>query len=90
MQPAMTRVVAISLALLAAGCSSGSGLSGLFGSAAPPPLTPEQEAQEDQKCQSTGYQIHTPAYDYCRGELARQRQAVEVYQGGVPPIFAHQ
>ena len=34
----------------------------------PPQLTPEQEAQEDQKCQSDGYQINTPAYDYCRGE----------------------
>jgi hypothetical protein len=87
MQPVLTRVIAISLALLAAGCSSGSGSSGLsswFKPAPPPPLSPEAEAAEDQKCQSTGYQINTPAYEYCRGELARQRQTVEVYDGGIP------
>jgi hypothetical protein len=84
MQPALTRVIAISLALLAAGCSSGSGSSSWFKPAPPPPLSPEVEAQEDQKCQSTGYQINTPAYEYCRGELARQRQTVEIYDGGIP------
>jgi hypothetical protein len=87
MQPALTRVIALSLALLAAGCSSGSGSGGLsewFKPAPPAPLSPELEAQEDQKCQTDGYQINTPAYTYCRGELARQRQAVEVYSGGIP------
>jgi hypothetical protein len=83
MQLALRSVIAITLAALVTGCSSG---SGLFGTAfSPAPLSPAEEAQEDQKCQSTGYQINTPAYEYCRGELARQRVAAESYQA-VPSI----
>jgi len=77
MQLALTRMIAIILAALATGCSSG---GGLFGPAAKEAVSPAEEAQEDQKCQSSGYQINTPAYEYCRGELARQRAAVESYQ----------
>jgi hypothetical protein len=74
MQLALMRVVAIALALAAAGCTVG---TGLFSGNAPPPVSPEQDAQEDRQCQSTGYQINTPAYDYCRGELARHRAVAE-------------
>jgi hypothetical protein len=77
MQLALTRMIAIILAALSTGCSSG---GGLFGPAAKPALSPAEEAQEDQKCQSSGYQIDTPAYEYCRGELARQRAMVDSYQ----------
>jgi hypothetical protein len=86
MQLALTRVIAIMLAALVAGCSSGSGLFGTASSQAP--LSPAEEAQEDQKCQSTGYQINTPAYEYCRGELARQRTVADRSQPA-PPMSAH-
>ena len=85
MRPALTRLMAISLAVLATGCSSG---SGLFSAPPAPSLSPEEEAQEDQKCQSTGYQINTPAYEYCRGELARERTIASTSQQ-VPPYSAH-
>jgi hypothetical protein len=83
MQLSLVRVIAIVLAALATGCSSNSGL--LSSAASNRPLSPEEEAQEDQKCQSSGYQINTPAYEYCRGELARQRTIADNYQP-VPPI----
>jgi hypothetical protein len=86
MRLALTGVTTIILAALAAGCSSSGGLFSVASSQAP--LSPEQEAQEDQKCQSTGYQFNTPAYQYCRSELARQRAAAESYQA-VPSISAH-
>ena len=54
----------------------------LFGGSSPPPLSPAEEAQEDQKCQSSGYQLNTPAYTFCRGELARQRAITE----NSPPV----
>jgi hypothetical protein len=85
MQLAVTRMIAIILAALATGCSSG---GGLFGPEAKPALSPAEEAQEDQKCQSSGYQINTPAYEYCRGELARQRTVADRTQP-VPPMSAH-
>src|SRR5271168_4033209 len=82
----LTRVIAISLAVLATGCSSG---SSLFGPQTPAPaLSPEQEAQEDQQCQSNGYQINTPAYQYCRVEIAKQRE-IAISGQPVPPMSAH-
>jgi hypothetical protein len=81
MRRASKNLIAISLAVLTTGCSS---VSNLFSPQAAAQLSPEEEAREDQKCQTDGYQINTPAYTYCRGELARQRQAVEVYSGGIP------
>ena len=87
MRPAVNWSCAIVLAALVAGCSNGVSLFGdggsvfnsgsLFGGSSPPPLSPAEEAQEDQKCQSSGYQLNTPAYTYCRGELARQRAIAE-------------
>jgi hypothetical protein len=90
----VTRVFAIGLAVLVAGCSSGNNLFNsvnLFGPQAAPPLSPEEEAAEDQKCQTDGYQLNTPAYQYCRGELAKQRAmaAVATTSQGVPPMTAH-
>jgi hypothetical protein len=86
MRLALTRVTAIILAALVAGCSSGGGWFSTASSQTP--LSPEEEAQEDQKCQSTGYQINTPAYEYCRGELARQRTVADRTQPA-PPMSAH-
>jgi hypothetical protein len=91
----LTRVFVVGFAVLVAGCSSGTNLfnnvnlPGLGG--APPPLSPEQEAAEDQKCQTDGYQLNTPAYQYCRGELAKQRAVAEIATTpqGVPPMSAH-
>jgi hypothetical protein len=85
MQSGLTGTIAIMLAGLVTGCSSA---NNPFGQASSPPLSTEQVAQEDQKCQSTGYQINTPAYDYCRGELARQRAMADVSQAP-PPMSAH-
>jgi hypothetical protein len=82
MRLALTGVTAIILAALVTGCSS---VSGLFSTASgQAPLSPEQEAQEDQQCQSTGYQINTPAYEYCRGELTRQRAVADRSQPAPP------
>jgi len=87
-------VFAIGFAVLVAGCSSGNNLfsnvGGIFAPQAPA-LTPEEEAAEDQKCQTDGYQLNTPAYQYCRGELAKQRAmaAVATTPQGVPPMTAH-
>jgi hypothetical protein len=80
-------VIAIGLAVLLTGCGS---VSNLFTSqqSMAPQLTPEQEAQEDQKCQADGYQINTPAYNYCRGEQAKQRTYAQQVQG-VPAQSAH-
>lgn len=80
-------VIAIGMAALVTGCSS---VSSFLTSqqSMPAQLTPEQEAQEDQKCQSDGYQINTPAYDYCRGEQAKQRVSAERVQA-VPAQTAH-
>jgi hypothetical protein len=90
----LTRVFAIGFAILVAGCSSGNNLLGNVGSIfqpQAPALTPEEEAAEDQKCQTDGYQLNTPAYQYCRGELAKQRAmaAVATTPQGVPPMTAH-
>jgi hypothetical protein len=91
----LTRVFAIGFAVLMAGCSSGNNLfsnvgSNLF-SPQPAALSPEEEAAEDQKCQTDGYQLNTPAYQYCRGELAKQRAmaAVATTPQPVPPMTAH-
>ena len=94
----VTRVFAISFAVLTvAGCSSGGG-NGWFNSVnlfgpqtTPPALSPEEEAAEDQKCQTDGYQLNTPAYQYCRGELAKQRAvaAIATTPQPVPPMTAH-
>jgi hypothetical protein len=87
MRRAATTLIAISLIVLATGCSS---VSNLFSPQAAAQLTPEQEAREDQKCQSDGYQLNTPAYTYCRGELARQRTIAETVRAvPPPPITAH-
>jgi hypothetical protein len=94
----VTRVFAIGFAvLMVAGCSSGGGNSwfnsvNLFGpQTTPPALSPEEEAAEDQKCQTDGYQLNTPAYQYCRGELAKQRAvaAIATTPQPVPPMTAH-
>ena len=55
------------------------------------PLAPEEEAREDQKCQQDGYQLNTPAYQYCRGELAKQRAVADMAttRQPVPPMTAH-
>lgn len=82
MTRAGTRAAAIILALLVTGCSSGGGMFAPKQAA----LSPEQEAQEDQRCQSDGYQLNTPAYQYCRGELARQRSVAEV-DVAAPPLM---
>jgi hypothetical protein len=92
----VTRVLAIGFAVLVAGCSSGGNLfnsvnvGNIFAPQAPA-LTPEEEAAEDQKCQTDGYQLNTPAYQYCRGELAKQRAmaAVATTPQAVPPMTAH-
>jgi hypothetical protein len=89
-----TRVFAIGFAVLVAGCSSDNNLFNsvnIFGPQAAAPLSPEEEAAEDQKCQTDGYQLNTPAYQYCRGELAKQRAmaAVATTPQGVPPMTAH-
>jgi hypothetical protein len=81
MQRVSNRLIVIGLMVLMTGCSS---VSNMFGPQAAAQLTPEQEAQEDQKCQTDGYQANTPAYTYCRGELAKQRTIAEVYSGGIP------
>jgi hypothetical protein len=80
MQLVLTRILAIALAGLVAGCSNtGSLFNG--GSLSGPGQNALQaaadDAQEDQLCQSSGYQINTPAYEFCRGELARGRAAAE-------------
>ena len=75
MRAASMRLMAIGLMVLTTGCNSA---SNLFSSQAAAQLTPEQEAQEDQKCQTDGYQANTPAYTYCRGELAKQRDRKSV------------
>jgi hypothetical protein len=80
-------VIAIGLAALMSGCGSFSNLL-TSQQSMPPQLTPEQEAQEDQKCQADGYQLNTPAYDYCRGEMAKQRTYTERVQA-VPAQTAH-
>jgi hypothetical protein len=92
----LTRVLAISFAVLVAGCSSGNNLFnsvnvGNIFSPQPAALTPEKEAAEDQKCQTDGYQANTPAYQYCRGELAKQRAVAEIATTPqpVPPMSAH-
>jgi hypothetical protein len=91
----LTRVLAIGFAVLVAGCSSGESWFNsvnLFGpQTTPPPLSPEQEAAEDQKCQADGYQLNTPAYQYCRGELAKQRAVADMAttRQPVPPMTAH-
>jgi hypothetical protein len=93
----LTRVFAIGFAvLMVAGCSSGGNSwfnsVNLFGpQTTAPPLSPEEEAAEDQKCQTDGYQLNTPAYQYCRGELAKQRAmtAVATTPQPVPPMTAH-
>jgi hypothetical protein len=90
----LTRVLAIGLTVLVAGCSSGSNLFNsvnIFGPQATAPLSPEEEAREDQKCQQDGYQLNTPAYQYCRGELAKQRAVAEIATTPqpVPPMSAH-
>jgi hypothetical protein len=90
----LTRVLVIGFAVLVAGCSSGSNLFSNVGNIFEPqaaPLSPEEEAREDQKCQTDGYQLNTPAYQYCRGELAKQRAvaAVATTPQGVPPMSAH-
>ena len=90
----LTRVFAIGFAVLVAGCSSGNNLfsnvSNVF-EPQPAALSPEEEAREDQKCQTDGYQLNTPAYQYCRGELAKQRAvaAIATTPQGVPPMSAH-
>jgi hypothetical protein len=91
-----TRVLAIGFAALAvAGCSSGNGWFNSVNLLGPqttaPPLSPEEEAAEDQKCQTDGYQLNTPAYQYCRGELAKQRAvaAIATTPQPVPPMTAH-
>jgi hypothetical protein len=90
----LTRVFAIGFVVLVAGCSSGNNMIGnvgnIFAPQVPPP-TPEQEVAEDQKCQTDGYQLNTPAYQYCRGELAKQRAVAEVATTAqpVPPMTAH-
>jgi hypothetical protein len=85
MQPGLTRVTAIFLAAMLTGCSS---VSDMFSHELTPAQSPAEEAQEDQKCQSSGYQINTPAYEYCRGELARQRTVADRSQPA-PPLSAH-
>ncbi len=80
-------VVAIGLAVLVTGCNSVSNLLSSQQSMAPQ-LTPEDEAREDQKCQTDGYQANTPAYQYCRGELAKQRTYAQQVQP-VPAQTAH-
>jgi hypothetical protein len=90
----LTRVFAIGFAVLVAGCSSGNNLMSNVGnifSPQPAALSPEEEAAEDQKCQTDGYQLNTPAYQYCRGELAKQRAmaAVATTPQPVPPMTAH-
>jgi hypothetical protein len=91
---AVTRMLAMAFAVLVAGCSSGNnwfnGVS-LLGPQAAPPLSPEEEASEDQKCRTDGYELNTPAYQYCRGELAKQRAiaAVATTPQSVPPMSAH-
>jgi hypothetical protein len=94
MTAGLTRVFAISLTVLMAGCSSGSNLFNsvnIFGPQTTAPLSPEEEAREDQKCQQDGYQLNTPAYQYCRGELAKQRAVAEIATTPqpVPPMSAH-
>jgi hypothetical protein len=92
----LTRVFAIGFAVLVAGCSSGGNLfnsvnvGSIFEPQAPA-LSPEEESAEDQKCQTDGYQLNTPAYQYCRGELAKQRAmaAVATTPQPVPPMTAH-
>jgi hypothetical protein len=91
----VTRVFAIGFAVLVAGCSSGNNwfnsVNLLGPQTTPPPLSPEQEAAEDQKCQQDGYQLNTPAYQYCRGELAKQRAVADMAMTPqpVPPMTAH-
>jgi hypothetical protein len=95
MAAGLTRVFAIGLTILVAGCSSGGNLFNsvnIFGpQTAAAPLSPEEEAREDQKCQQDGYQLNTPAYQYCRGELAKQRAVAEIATTPqpVPPMSAH-
>jgi hypothetical protein len=90
MAAGLKRAFAISLTILMAGCSSSNNL--LSGSIFQPqpaaPLSPEEEAREDQKCQQDGYQLNTPAYQYCRGELTKQREVAASAQP-VPPMSAH-
>jgi hypothetical protein len=90
----LTRVFAIGFAVLMAGCSSGNNLFSNVGNIFEPQaaaLSPEEEAREDQKCQTDGYQLNTPAYQYCRGELAKQSAvaAIATTPQGVPPMSAH-
>jgi hypothetical protein len=93
MTAGLTRVFAIGLTVLVAGCSSGNNLfsRSFFEPQPSAPLSPEEEAREDQKCQQDGYQLNTPAYQYCRGELAKNRAVAEMATTAqpVPPISAH-
>jgi hypothetical protein len=78
MQLKTTSVIAILLAAPMMGCSTG---SGFFGSAAAPPqAAAADDSQDDQKCQSSGFQLNTPAYEYCRTEITRQRTLAENFQ----------
>jgi hypothetical protein len=93
MKAGLTRVLAIGLTVLVTGCSSGNNLfsRSFFEPQPSAPLSPEEEAREDQKCQQDGYQLNTPAYQYCRGELAKQRAVAEIATTPqpVPPMSAH-
>jgi hypothetical protein len=95
MAAGLKRALATCLTVLLAGCSSGnnvfSNVGNIFQPQASAPLSPEEEAREDQKCQQDGYQLNTPAYEYCRGELAKQRAVAEMAMTPqpAPPISAH-
>lgn len=77
MQLKLKGVIAIMLAFPVMGCSYG---SGLLGPGLTAPLSAADEAADDKQCQTTGYQIGTPAYDQCRQELNRQHVVAERYQ----------
>lgn len=77
MQSKLMGVIAIMLAFPVTGCSYG---SGLLGPGLTAPLSAADEAADDKQCQTTGYQIGTPAYDQCRQELNRQHVVAERYQ----------
>jgi hypothetical protein len=69
-----TALAAVILAMPFAGCGSGISLSSLnFGSATPA----ASAADDDAKCQSSGFIYGTPEYTQCRQTLEQQRTVAE-------------
>jgi hypothetical protein len=69
-----TALAAMILAMPFAGCGSGINLSSLsFGAAAPA----TSAADDDAKCQSSGFIFGTPEYTQCRQTLEQQRSVAD-------------